>query len=262
MKCPRTANSLEPLRRTPNLVRGLLIALAWQAHTAMAGTLSIIGGDRYVRVAHIIDGDTFVTKRGEKVRLLGINTPEIMHDEQPGEALGDAARARLAQLIAGHLVRLAFDRDKRDDYGRLLAQVYDRGRWINAQLVEEGIAHVYTFAPNFRWAPALLQRERQARRLGLGIWRTSRFMVLSANRLRPSHLGQFRLVQGTVTHAARWRFRLGKLHVSVPRKYRAYFGHGLTVKHGARVLVRGKLRLSRQGTWFLALHTPFDLEVE
>jgi len=247
-----------------NLLKHILAVFLlslFSSSLANAGTLSILTETRWVNAAVVIDGDTFHTDKGEKVRLLGINAPEIMHGDEPGQPLGQTAKKRLQTLIQGKTVQLEFDRDKRDDYGRLLAQVYLHGQWINGMLTEEGLAHVYTFAPNFKWAAALLKEERKARLQKKGIWATTRFSVLQASRLKRTHIGQFRLVQGSAGKVENWQFRMVELHVTVPRKYRQYFGNKLTLKNAEKVLVRGKIRISRQGQWFLALHSPFDLEV-
>ncbi|MFQ5519572.1 MAG: thermonuclease family protein, partial [Mariprofundus sp.] len=126
-----------------------LICLLLISAGADAGTLSVIGQARWVSVASVFDGDTFRTSSGEKVRLLGINTPEIAHGSQPGQAYASKAARRLSSLIGGKSVQLRTDKEKRDKYGRTLAQVYLRdGQWVNRILVEEGLAQVYTFAPN------------------------------------------------------------------------------------------------------------------
>ena len=135
--------SLEALLRTKlNLL--LLILLLTLAGAADAGSLSIVGQSRWVQVSKVFDGDTFRTTRGEKVRLLGINTPEIAHDRRPSQPFGIEAKRHLKQLISGKTVRLQLDRDRKDNYGRTLAQVYLRdGRSINEQMVRDGLAHVY-----------------------------------------------------------------------------------------------------------------------
>jgi len=235
-----------------------LLLLSWSAE---AGTLSIISKDRWVHVARVFDGDTFRTTSGERIRLLGINTPEIAHDRQPEQPIGHEATVRLQQLITGKTVRLSFDQERRDDYGRTLAQVYLRDNtWIDVLLVREGLAHVYTFEPNHHWTPALLIAEQQARAGRLGIWSTSRFGVLEAEHVKTNHIGQFRLVAGEVKESAGWSFLLGRLHVTVPRIYRHWFKQPLKFTPGQRAIVRGVIRTSRTGGYYLALHSPFDVE--
>ncbi len=248
-------------RLTRLLPVGLLLAIL-ASHAAYAGTLSVVSPDRWVHVAHVYDGDTFRTDGGEKVRLVGINAPEVAHDDEPGQPLGKRAGARLRGLVLDREVRLMTDAQQHDIYGRLLAHVYLRdGTWINGLLVREGLAHVYIFPPNFAHAVSLLHEEDTARARHLGIWATGRFRVLAAAEVSHAQAGQFRIVEGTVTHVHKngLGFRLGRLHVDIPRAYRRYFPGRLHLMEGERVRVRGVLRVGRHRRLYLALHSPFSL---
>jgi len=262
MVFPATPTSLERLKFKGSgfaLAVGLL-CWAWQAQ---AGTLSVIGETRWVQVAYVYDGDTFKTAGGEKIRLLGVNTPEIMHGSEPGQTMGDAATQGLKSLIAGQTVRLAFDKERRDVYGRTLAQVWlHNGTWVNGEMVRLGLAHVYTFTPNLRWAKKLLELERPARQQHLGIWNTKRFSVLPADRVKTSHIGQFHVVTGKINRINRngFGFRLVGLNISIPRKYRSWFRYPPRLRMEQTVTVRGVIRASRKGSLYLALHSLFDLE--
>ncbi len=241
------------------LITGFLLLLA--ASGAEAGTLSIIGHNRWVQVADVYDGDTFRTSKGEKVRLLGINTPEIAYNDKPGQPMGNVAKQRLTELLSGRLVQLQTDKEKRDTYGRTLAHIFLRnGTWINAQLVREGLAHVYIFAPNFRRVNALMRAEAEARINKRGIWQTEYFRMLDGKTVSKRHIGQFRLIEGVVSSAGNWRFRLEKLHVSIPRKFRQWFKNEKVVRNGEKVIIHGKIRLSSKGQLYIALHSPADLE--
>jgi len=240
-----------------------LVAVSGPAGAALAGTLSILETARWARVEHVYDGDTFRTARGEKVRLLGINAPEITHGSEPGQPLGGAATRTLRALIAGKTVRLTFDRERRDTYGRLLAHVWRRdGLWVNGEMVRRGMAHAYPFVPNLREADKLLALEREARKNRRGIWATPRFAVLDAARISRANVGQFRLVRGRVTRllGRGTGFRLGPLAVTIPRKYRSWFQFPLPLREGHMVVVHGVIRAGRKGGLYLALHSPFDLE--
>lgn len=229
---------------------------------AQAGTLSVVETDKWVRVDKVFDGDTFKTANGDKVRLLGINAPEVTHHTEPGEPLGEKATDLLQQLTLGKTVRLKTDKEKRDSYGRLLAQVYLRdGTWINATMLQHGMAYVYTFTPNIRWAKELLAHEQLARNKKIGIWQVNQFKVLYADEVTAKHIGQFRLVQGQVRNLQKnkYRFRLGKLIVSIPRAYRDYFKPWPKIWDDMHVLVHGTIR-SQGKKLFLALHSPTDLE--
>ncbi|MDX8384396.1 MAG: thermonuclease family protein [Ghiorsea sp.] len=230
--------------------------------TAQAGSLSWVSQDRWVMVKKVIDGDTFTTRKGERIRLLNINTPETRHKSSPAEPFGKAAKIALTKIIAGQQVRLTFDREKLDRYQRTLAHVYLKdGTWVNAEMIRLGMAHVYTFTPNIQAAATLIKMEQQAITEQKGIWKHPRWQVLSDQRLKPNMLGQFRLVRGMVTNVSKkgWRFALGKLSVSIPRKYRDGFNRRTNVQKNDAVLVRGRLRMSNKGQWFLSVHTPSDI---
>ena len=227
---------------------------------AQAGTLSVIGQSRWVQVGVVFDGDTFRTRAGEKVRLLGINTPEVAHGSQAGEVYGQQAKRRLTALLSNQTVRLRMDREKRDKYGRILAQVYLRdGRWVNDIMVREGLAHVYTFAPNFYWADQLLKSEAMARSEMRGLWKSNRWRLLDATDISNRHIGQFHLVRGYVKGVQTWRFKLGKLSISVPRKYRQWFTASDLPEAGRKVVIAGVVRSSSTGNLYMSLHSPYEI---
>jgi micrococcal nuclease len=254
---------LLPIIHKPSCITRLILSLflLLTAFSVEAGTLSIVGQQRWVQLVHIHDGDSLRTDKGEKIRLLGINSPEVPNNAQPGQIMGDKAKQRLIELAGGQLVQLQTDKEKKDVYGRTLAQVYLRnGTWVNAQMVREGLAYVYTFAPNFRWVRELMQAEADARINRRGIWNTERFRVLRSKTVSKRHIGQFRVVKGTVSTTGSWKFRLDKLRVSVPRKYRQWFKNGQVVHEGQKVIIRGIIRQSSKGQLYMALHSPADLE--
>jgi len=123
------------------------------------------------------------------------------------------------------------------------------------------MAHVYTFAPNVKAAKSLIKIEQKAMKRRLGMWVSPRWKILSAKALRQKYLGQFRLIHGILikSNNSSWRLQMGELAVTVPRKYRKWFGRGLKFKAGDSVLVRGRLRMSKKGQWFLSLHTASDI---
>jgi len=214
-----------------------------------------------VTVKSIIDGDTFRTTTGKKVRLLGINTPEIAHRDSPGQVMGKQATQALSRMIAHQTVELRFDKQRKDKYHRLLAHVYVQGLWVNAALVEQGWAHVYTFEPNHRGTKQLLQKERQARQAKRGIWQSKRFAVLTPKQISTANLGQFRLVCGRVSkHQSTYVWHMSQLHISIPRQQRHLFGQ--QPPHiGQKICVRGRLRQHRHTFFFLSIYSPFDLEL-
>ncbi|MFH1753349.1 MAG: thermonuclease family protein [Candidatus Omnitrophota bacterium] len=121
-------------------------------------------------VKKAVDGDTILLANGERVRYIGIDTPETKHPRKPVERFGKEAYEYNKRLVEGKWVRLEFDIEKRDRYGRLLAYVYQDDTFVNAQLVKEGYARVYTFPPNIKHQELFIGLQREAREDNLGLW--------------------------------------------------------------------------------------------
>jgi micrococcal nuclease len=131
------------------------------------------GADRGVAVVRIVDGDTLVVTGGVRVRLIGIDTPESVDPRRPVECFGTEAAAALGRLVPpGTPVRLTYDVDRTDDFGRTLAYLYRRpdGLFVNAALVEQGYAHAATHPPNVSHAGEFAALAGQARRGNAGLW--------------------------------------------------------------------------------------------
>jgi micrococcal nuclease len=127
-------------------------------------------------VTRIVDGDTIHVDLGgtdETVRYIGIDTPESVKPGTPVQCFAKQASERNRQLLAGTDVKLVFDVERRDRYGRLLAYVYraDDGTFVNAALVRDGYARPLTVPPNVRYADRFVQLAREARRAERGLWR-------------------------------------------------------------------------------------------
>lgn len=125
-------------------------------------------------VKRVFDGDTILVSIGgvkEKVRLIGIDAPEKNHPLGPIEFFYGEATQFLKGLAEGESVFLEYDWQKRDRYGRLLAYVYLKdGRMVNAEIVKEGYGFAYLKYP-FQRSEEFKQYEKQARRMGKGLWR-------------------------------------------------------------------------------------------
>jgi len=125
-------------------------------------------------VVRVVDGDTIHVRIGtlvEKVRYIGVNTPELRHPTRGEEPGGRDAAELNRQLVAGKRVRLELDVQERDRYGRLLAYVWVGDLMVNAELVRRGYAQVMTVPPNVRYQELLLKLQRDARQTGRGLWR-------------------------------------------------------------------------------------------
>jgi micrococcal nuclease len=122
-------------------------------------------------VVRIVDGDTLVLDGNERVRLIGINTPESVDPRRPVQWYGKEAAAWTRKELAGKKVRLAFDVEPKDKYGRTLAYVFlENGTFFNLRLVEEGYAFSYPYPPNVAHVEEFRAAERKAREAGRGLW--------------------------------------------------------------------------------------------
>jgi len=122
-------------------------------------------------VTRVIDGDTIVTPLG-KVRFIGVDTPETVHPERGVEPWGMEASAFTKNLLPpGTRIRLVFDVQLKDKYGRLLAYVYlADGRMVNSLLLEAGLAQLMTIPPNVAHVEEFRRLQTEARAAGRGMW--------------------------------------------------------------------------------------------
>jgi micrococcal nuclease len=124
-------------------------------------------------VTRAIDGDTIEVRYDgatEDVRYIGVDTPETVKPDTPVQCFGPEAHELNARLVEGHDVRLEFDAERRDVYGRLLAYVRVGDEFVNAKLVRRGYATTLTIPPNDRYADEFARMEREASTRGLGLW--------------------------------------------------------------------------------------------
>jgi len=129
-----------------------------------------------VKVVSVVDGDTIqvccIGWKREKVRYIGVNTPETKHPTRGVEYFGKEASEANRKLVDGKTVRLEFDVQQYDKYGRTLAYIYlEDGTFVNAWLVENGYAMVMTVPPNVKHHELFLKLQREARETGRGLWR-------------------------------------------------------------------------------------------
>ena len=125
-------------------------------------------------MVRVVDGDTIYVQladRVEKIRYIGVNTPEIHHPIKGEEPGGREAAQVNRGLVNGRRARLELDVQTRDRYGRLLAYVWVGDTMVNAELVRLGYAQVMTVPPNVRYQDLFLKLQRQAREAARGLWR-------------------------------------------------------------------------------------------
>jgi len=132
------------------------------------------GAGQWIKVRWVDDGDSIVLVDGRKVRYIGINAPEIDHPkyDQKAEPFGYEASQFNKSLVFRKQIRLEFDREKFDQYGRLLAYVFlSNGTFVNLELIRSGFAFYLPRKPNDRYDRQLLKAQREAMIASKGMWR-------------------------------------------------------------------------------------------
>ena len=146
-------------------------------YPAAVTDLAPIGATETALVVRVVDGDTIVIDRGrgdERVRYIGIDTPESVKPDTPVEFMAKEASAANEALVAGREVVLERDVSDTDQYDRLLRYAWlregDGWVFVNLELVRRGYAQVATYPPDVRWTDTFLAAQREARDAGLGLW--------------------------------------------------------------------------------------------
>jgi len=126
-------------------------------------------------VKWVNDGDTVVLTTGQRVRYIGLNAPEIDHADQKAQPYGYQARSFHKNLVLSKRIRLEYDLERFDLYGRLLAYVFlEDGTFINARLLQAGMAFYLYHKPNLKYDQSLLKAQQTAMELKKGMWRNWR----------------------------------------------------------------------------------------
>lgn len=157
---------------------------------------------RDVLVVEVVDGDTAYTATGEKLRFLGIDTPEMGYYESKDVYIekpfpfASEAKEYLSSLVLNKNCRLEFDRDAKDSYNRTLAHVFRKkdNLFINKAIVEQGLATVSVYPPNLKYSKELLERQSFAEKAGKNIWSLDIVKASEAYK----HIGELRTVRGVV----------------------------------------------------------------
>lgn len=235
---------------TPGLVPGVFVwawIAVWPAASAQAACQPPAALEPVV-VAAVVDGDTVRLADGRRIRLVGVNTPELGHGRRPDEPLAEAARAALdAMLGPDRRLWLAPGRDARDHHGRGLAHAFlgPRGDSVEERLLRAGLGWHVVVPPNLALAECLAQAERSALRTNVGVWSEPVLAARQADRLTAADAG-FRRVSGRVTKVDEtrhsWWLELnGPLVLRVDKRDLDHWGGEAVIRglKGKAVIVRG-----------------------
>jgi len=232
-----------------------------------------VSADRFVTVTHVIDGDTVEIEGGERVRLLGIDTPEdkrIRNSKDGGKRLVPAqpffieAKRLLRELVAKRRVKIAVGVEAVGYYGRTIAQLYlPDGTDVQQALLRRGYAMVVAYPPNIAHLPDYGATEAEACRAGRGLWGHPHFALqdLEDGAAIRSGLGR---VAGTVAAVARRnndvRLSLdGRLTLLIYRgAWRKFWRGRAEDLMGRRLIARGRIK-SAGRRHILRIRHPFML---
>lgn len=141
-----------------------------------SGEVSIEANKVYYRVIKIVDGDTIdvdIDGKVERLRLIGINTPETVDPRRPVECFGKEASEKAKELLSGEEVELESDSTQgdRDKYGRLLRYVRTKeGFFYNLEIIKQGYAYEYTYDLPYKYQKEFKAAQNEARNANRGLW--------------------------------------------------------------------------------------------
>lgn len=123
-----------------------------------------------VKVVRVVDGDTIEIEGGEKVRYIGIDTPETVDPRKPVQCFGVEASKKNKEMVEGKMVRLEKDITDRDKYNRLLRYIWLDDVLVNLELVKQGFAYSYSYPPDIKYQDLFVKAQQEARDSKQGLW--------------------------------------------------------------------------------------------
>ncbi|MCW8931163.1 MAG: thermonuclease family protein [Gammaproteobacteria bacterium] len=223
--------------------------------------------DEWSTIAKVVDGDTLYLKDGRKIRLIGINAPEIGYRGESSQPYGRQAYDAVIQLVKHNKkIGLSFDKDKKDRYKRYLTYVtLSGGDSIEQILLSKGLAHSIVIPPNDSRIDCYRYIEAIARDKKLGVWSLSEYQWISAKSLSSKARGQ-RYISGVVSAYRESKKNIflklsSKLSIRIAKKDKKYFS-GINFKNlvGKTVRVRGWIN-SYKGRQTVHIRMKHDLQI-
>jgi len=234
---------------------------------AWADTCAPLKHSEQVTVRYVSDGDTLILSDNRKIRLIGINTPEVARKDKPAQPLAIRARDRLRQLLFQHSnqARLLYGEQQTDRYGRKLANLWlPNDSNLAAELLREGLGWMIAIPPNTRFIDCYQQAEKTARAADSGVWRQSDYAVKPSAQLGLRSSG-FQRVQGRVVRVnhgggALWVNLEGRFALRIPDQDIRWFGNPPDRNWVGRTIeVRGWV-FNTKGELRMTVHHPAMLQ--
>ena len=232
---------------------------------ADASALQLNPGAAYYWVDKVYDGDTVLLSHGPKVRLLGINTPEVSGRYKSAEQGGQEAKAWLTQRLAGQKIRLEGDVEAQDHYQRHLGYLFDeQGHNINLELVRNGLAMVSVFPPNLRYLSAFIEAQREAEAQYLGVWSYPEYAVKPYQDINDDNMHGWQRVSGRVRAVKqgekhRYLQFSDQVSVKIPEQYQSWFTD-VDQYQGKLIEARGWVQ-KQANRYVLSVRHPAEIRV-
>lgn len=242
----------------------LLVVLAVPAQTPCSADRV----DDWAQSEHVYDGDTLRVGDGRRIRLLGIDTPELHHDGRPSDPFARKAQQALRRLAGpGKRIGLRYEEQRHDRHGRTLAHVFtEDGQNVQALLLAKGLAGTLVIPPNAWQAWCYLALEKAARDARRGMWSHPRYQAKPVEDLAPNTQG-YHVVTGRVRRVsegggALWLDLGSGVTVRIPAANLEQFD-SLDVRalQGRHITVRGWV-YTRSGQLRIAVRHPSALELD
>lgn len=177
-----------------------------------------------VQVESIYDGDTLILQDGRRVRLLGINTPELARSKkEKAQPLGLEAKQQLQELLGNDPAFILVDKDPEDHYGRVLAHLFDdRGDNVVAKMLQQGMGFAVVIPPNDLFEDCYIESERLAIARKRGVWGETFYQPQSSD--APELAGGYARIRGeiekvTPTRKVLWVDLKGQVTLKIEKKY-------------------------------------------
>lgn len=223
--------------------------------------------DETARVAYVHDGDTVHLVDGRKLRLIGIDAPELARNQNVAQPFAIAARDYLRQQVKQHANRvgLVYDRQREDKYGRTLAYLYfENGESVQAAMISAGLAVTFTTPPDDTQGTCFRQMETPARQSQINLWKHSKYQAQAATGLVDGadgfHILRARVLQVRESNKDMWLTLEAGLEIQIPGRDMKYFDHELLESlPGKTIEVRGWLHPKRRSSdrrFYLQLRHP------
>ena len=221
-----------------------------------------------VSVAQVYDGDTLLLEDGRKVRLLGLNTPELGRGKKPDQAFAREAKRAVEHFFAdGQQIWIQTDSQLLDKHGRVLAHVFKGGSMeqsINLEqtLLESGLAWHVAVPPNLGLAPCLANAESKAQQAGRGVWASYKPTVLADERIKEGGYQRITARVSKVVFANAWWISFGDGYSGViyPEHQRYFSRREVAAWEGQWLELEGwvyKASYKNRPQWRIKLETPY-----